>query len=195
MAARLLGGFGVRLEFEAAVEVSGLDKLPEGAVVLDVFPRVGTSTTTLLEQTRVIILVAEPYPENLEVLESIVRLQRVEDRVKLMLVAPLESLKLQERVDAVFMEEVLHWTPSPQLVLKAVRNQLKQGGFLALAQTVYSSLGMKMGLIGYLLGALRPPPTSSELRSVLRVSGYRVEKWFESMGVVLARASPVTAFV
>uniref|UniRef100_A0A7C3SKK0 Uncharacterized protein n=1 Tax=Thermofilum pendens TaxID=2269 RepID=A0A7C3SKK0_THEPE len=46
LTAKLVGSFGVRLEFEAAVEVSGLDKLPEGAVVLDVFPRVGTSTTT-----------------------------------------------------------------------------------------------------------------------------------------------------
>ena len=195
LTAKLVGSFGVRLEFEAAVEVSGLDKLPESSVVLDVFPRVGTSTATLLELTRAGILAVEPYPENLEVLEGLVKLQGVGDRVRLVHAAPLESMRIQERVDAAFMGEVLHWTPSPQMVLRAVRNHMKRDSFLVLAQTVYSSLGMKVGLLGYLLGALRLPPTSGELRSMLRVAGFKVDKWLESMGVALVRARPMVTFV
>lgn len=188
VAAKILDNFAVRLEFETAVEVAGLDELESGATVADIFPRVGASTLTLLENTNARVIVVEPFAENVEVIKSLVRLHHLEDRVSYV-VTPLDRIALETQVDAVFMGECIHWLPTPSFVLAQVRKLVKPGGVLAMAQTVYSSLGLAVSLPGYLIGALRPPPSSEELRNLIETSGFEVNKWLESLGVALVRAT------
>lgn len=185
--AKLLGNLAYRLTIEIAVEETGLNRLPETAKIVDVLPRIGTSTVALLEMTRAHVIAAEPHPENISVIERTVRLMGQQPRVTFVRYLP-EELKLQEKVDAAFMADILHWVFNPRLALSTVRDCLKNGGFLAILQSVYSSAGLVTCLPDYLLGAYRPPPRSSELRELLEESGFRVKKWLESSGVVVARA-------
>ncbi|MCS7104978.1 MAG: class I SAM-dependent methyltransferase [Thermofilaceae archaeon] len=189
MSAKLLDNFAVRLEFEAAVEAFGLDSLSSDATIVDVYPRVGASTLTLLEHTKARIIVVEPFSENLELVKRLVNLQGQQERVSYVLSTP-EGAELGEKVDVVFMGEVIHWTLNPRLALSSCRKMLREDGFLAMAQTVYSSLGKIVSLAGYVLGAIQPPPTSDELREMLASAAFRVDKWLESLGVALVRASP-----
>ncbi|MEM0093118.1 MAG: methyltransferase domain-containing protein [Thermofilum sp.] len=185
--AKILDNFAVRLELESAIEVAELDKLGREAVIADVFPRVGASTLTLLEQTAAKVVVIEPHAQNLETIKSLIKLHHLEERVSYVL-SPLERISLDKHVDAVFMGETIHWLPNPHLTLASVRSILKPGGILAIAQSLYSSVGLAASIPGYLVGALRPPPTSDELRGLLRGAGFKVDKWLESMGVALVRA-------
>ncbi|MEM2187279.1 MAG: methyltransferase domain-containing protein [Thermofilaceae archaeon] len=189
LTAKLLDNFAVKLEFEAAIEEAGLGKLDQNSTIADIHPRVGTSTLTLLEQTKARVVVIEPYRDNIEIIRRLVELHGQEGRVSFIPSTPEEAL-LPEKVDAAFMGEVAHWIPSPRLALANVRRMLKDDGTLAIAQTTYSSLGLIMSLPGYLLGALQAPPESGELRRMLTNSGFKVEKWLESMGVALVKASP-----
>jgi len=185
--AKILDNFAVRLEFESAIEVAELDKLGREAVIADVFPRIGASTLTLLEQTVAKVVVIEPHAQNLETIKSLIKLHQLEERVSYVL-NPLERISLDKPVDAVFMGETIHWLSNPRLTLASIRSILKPGGILAIAQSLYSSVGLAASLPGYLVGALRPPPTSDELRDLLRGAGFKVDKWLESMGVALVRA-------
>lgn len=188
-AAKLLDNFAVRLEMEVGVEETGLSELGESAVVADFYPRAGASTVTLLERTRAKIVVVEPYRENLAVIERLVKLSGQGERVS-HVQAPLEEVKLPQKVDAVFMAEVIHWTFNPRLALARARENLKEDGFLAIAQSTYSSTGLLACVAGLLLGAVRPPPTGGELREIIREAGFSIEKWLEAAGVAIARAEP-----
>lgn len=185
--AKLLGNSAYRLTIEIAVEETGLNQLPEGAVIVDVHPRIGTSTVALLEMTRARVIVAEPFFDNVSIIERTVRLMGQQDRVKIVQLVP-EELKLEEKVDAAFMADVLHWVFNPRLTINAVRECLKEDGFLSILQSVYSSAGLITCLPDYLMGAHRPPLKSEELRELLTGAGFRIKKWLESAGVVVARA-------
>jgi hypothetical protein len=187
--AKLLDNFATRLEMEVAVEETGLSKLGEGAVIADLYPRSGASTMVLLERTRARVIAVDPYRENLAMVERLVKLAGQEARVSYVQ-APLEEAKLPEKVDAVFMAEVVHWTFNPRLALARARENMKREGFLAVAQSTYSSLGLPAAAAGLLLGALAPPPASGELRGMIREAGFSIEKWLESLGVVIAKAAP-----
>jgi len=187
--AKILDNFATRLLMEVAVEETGLSKLGEDAAIADFYPRAGASTAVLLERTKAKIVVVEPYRENLAIIERLVKLTGQEERVSYVQ-APLEGVKLPQRVDVVFMAEVIHWTFNPRLALARARENLKEGGFLAVAQSVYSSLGLLAAAAGLLLGAVAPPPASDELRRMIREAGFSIEKWLESLGVVVAKALP-----
>lgn len=187
--AKLLDNFAVRLEIEAAIEETGLSSLSEGSVVADFLSRTGFSTMVLLERTRARIVVVDPYLENIEMVKRLVKLAGQEDRVSYVQASP-EEAKLPEKVDAVFMAEAVHWSFNPSLALARAREALKRGGFLSIAQSVYSSTGLLAAVAGLLLGAVRPPPRSSELRELIKEAGFSLEKWSESLGVVLAKAVP-----
>lgn len=185
--AKLLGNLAYRLMIEIAVEETGLNRLPEGAKIVDVHPRVGTSTVALLEMTKAHVIVAEPYPDNISIIERTARLLGQRDRITVVQTQP-EDLKLQEKVDAVFMADILHWVFNPRLTLSAARECLKGDGFLSVLQSVYSSAGLITCLPDYLMGAYRPPPRSEELREFLSEAGFRVKRWEESAGVAVVRA-------
>ncbi|MEM0024360.1 MAG: methyltransferase domain-containing protein [Thermofilaceae archaeon] len=189
LTAKLLDNFAVKLEFEAAIDEAGLGSLKPGSTIADIHPRVGTSTLTLLERTKASIVVIEPYQENIEITRRLVELHGQESRVSFVHSTP-EEAELPEKVDAIFMGQLVHWIPSPRLAIANARRMLKDNGILAMAQTTYSSVGLIMSVPGYLLGAVQAPPESGELRRILTGSGFKIEKWLESLGIALVKASP-----
>lgn len=188
--AKLLGNFAVKLEIESAIESTGIDKLGENTVIVDIYPRIGVSTLALLEMTRSKIIVVEPYASNIDVIKGMVKISGGENRVTFMQ-SPLEEMKLPEKADAVFMAEVIHWTMNPRLVMMRARESLKPEGLLVIAQSLYSSTGLVAALPGYILGALTLPPTSDQLRELIEGAGLKINKWLESLGVAIALASPL----
>ncbi|MEM2795506.1 MAG: class I SAM-dependent methyltransferase, partial [Thermofilaceae archaeon] len=187
--AKLLGSLSFRLVLEATIEEGGLNKLSEKAVIADVYPRIGTSTITLLELTRAKIIVVEPYPDNIEILKRTIKLAGQEGRVTIIQSTP-EEMSLPEKVDDVFMGNILHWTYNPRLALIRARESLKPGGRVSIVQFTYSSTGLTMGLLHYFYGAVRPPPTPDELRGIVEGAGFDIDIWRGSFGIVGIRGIP-----
>ncbi|MCS7104988.1 MAG: class I SAM-dependent methyltransferase [Thermofilaceae archaeon] len=188
--AKVIGNLAYRLMIEVTVKETGLNELNENNVIVDVLSRIGTSTMVLLETTRARIISVDPYRDNILVQEHALKVAGQADRVKLIQSAP-EELELPEKADAVFMADILHWTPNPRLALNRAHKCILEDGFLSMIQSTYSSAGLVTCLPDYLLGAYRAPPTSRELRESLRNSGFKIEKWTEAFGIVIVKAKPV----
>lgn len=189
-AVKFYDNFAARLQMEITLEETGLKNLGEDAVVADFLARAGASTAMLLERTKAKIIVVEPYPENIAVIKGLVKLMRQEDRVTYVQAFP-EEVKLQQSVDAVFMSNVLNWTLNPRLALARAREALKEGGFLSMTQAMYApGTAMLTALTSLLLGAVRPPPTESELRDMVRDAGFKEDKWLNAMSFLVARLVP-----
>lgn len=187
--AKTVGNFAHRLAIEVCLEETGVAELLEGSTVLDVMAKIGAATFALLEMTGARVIAVEPLPENVEVLARAVKLAGQEERVTIVQVQP-EQLKLSEKVDAAVMADTIPYLLNPGLALRRVRENLKERGFLAVYQCLYSGTGLTAFLPHYVFGANRPPPRSSELRELLRESGFTITKWLEEMGVAVVRAEP-----
>ncbi|MEM1509098.1 MAG: class I SAM-dependent methyltransferase [Thermofilaceae archaeon] len=185
--AKTIGNLSYRLMVEIAVESTGLNKLSEKAVIADVYPRIGTSTITLLELTRARIIAVEPYTDNIEVASRVIRLAGQEKRVNFIQATP-EEMRLPEKADVVFMADILHWIPNPHFALTRAHDSLNDKGFLSMIQSIYASTGLVTCLPDYFFGAIRPPPPDDELRELIEETGFKIVKWLESFGIVVVQA-------
>lgn len=187
--AKTVGNLSHRLAIEICLEETGVADLAEGCRVVDVMAKIGAATFTLLELTGAYVIAVEPLTENVEVLEKAVRLAGQADRVTIVQARP-EVLKLPEKVDAAVMADIVPYLLNPGLALRRVRENLRENGFLAIYQCLYSGAGLTAFLPHYVFGANRPPPHSSELRELLEDSGFTITKWLEEMGIAVIRAEP-----
>lgn len=186
---KLAGSLVYKTMLGAAIEELGLIGLSSEAVVADVFSRIGTSVMALLEMTPARVIAVEPQPENIEAIKRTVRLSGQENRVSIVQASP-EEMVLPEKVDVVFMANVIHWIMNPRLALTRARENLKEKGSVRIVQQVYEGTGLTVPLIHYFFGAVRPPPTKEELVRLIREVDLKVEKQLGSFGIVALRATP-----
>lgn len=186
---KLAGSLVYKTMLGAAIEELGLIGLGSEAVVADVFSRIGTSVMALLEMTPARVIAVEPQPENIEAIKRTVRLSGQENRVSIVQASP-EEMVLPEKVDVVFMANVIHWIMNPRLALTRARENLKEKGSVRIVQQVYEGTGLTVPLIHYFFGAVRPPPTKEELVRLIREVDLKVEKQLGSFGIVALRATP-----
>ncbi|MCS7104987.1 MAG: class I SAM-dependent methyltransferase [Thermofilaceae archaeon] len=185
---KVAGSLVYKAIIEAAIEEMGLSRLSSEAVVADVFSRIGTSVMTLLEMTPARVIAVEPQPENIEVIKRTVRLSGQENRVSFVQASP-EEMVLPEKVDVVFMANVIHWIMNPRLALVRARENLKEKGSVRIIQQVYEGTGLTVPFIHYFFGAVRPPPTKEELIRLIRDVNLKVERQLGSFGIVALRAT------
>ncbi|MEM1517286.1 MAG: class I SAM-dependent methyltransferase [Thermofilum sp.] len=186
---KLLGSAAHKVLTDITIEVTGLPTLSESAVIVDLLPRAGLSTLSLLERTRARIVAVEPLPQNIELIKNLVKLVGQQERVVIVQSSP-EAMKLPEKVNAVFASSVMHWVSNPHLVLTRVRENLREDGFLAVYQPCYEGGGLILSLFHYFFGAVRVVPKSSEVQELIRQAGFKITKATGSRGFLALRAEP-----
>jgi len=161
---------------EWCILAGGLDKLPEGAVVVDVGAGIGSSTFALARLTRARIVSTDPSPENVEVMRLYFKARGLDERVTV-LQASAEELPraLDEagigKADAALMIHILHWSKDPLAAVRGAGQAIKDDGFIVMMQATNESRTARAGfLLAYLLGS-NLGLSRSELRKIIKMSG------------------------